>query len=211
MAVRSKVKVLVIGICLIVLGVIVACGESATPTGAPAATDTPDAGATATPTGATATPGTGATPTATPAAATATPSGMVMPTGTLQVGITDMGPINFSIKNQAYVSLLVDTTVNAESMFATSPDGLSIPMLVKDWEVDSTGLVYTFQLQDGVPWIDSTGQGRDFGNFMGWWVRGCQREVPRCVPSRPRSLQVPRFSQRLSQIAKPERLIWLTS
>ena len=139
----TTAKSFIIGICLIILGVIVACGEEATPTslGAPTATATP-----------------AATPTP-----TATPLARVEPTGTLNMALAELGPPNFSLHEQGYNQLLYDQLITQETMFATSPEGLTIPRLVKEWEVDPTGLVYTFNLREGIPWIDP--QGRDFGVF----------------------------------------------
>ena len=78
MVAMSKAKVLVLGICVILLGVIVACGEEATPTVTATPTDT-------------------ATPTATP---TLSPTlvARVEPTGTLDVGMPELGPPIFVLK-----------------------------------------------------------------------------------------------------------------
>ena len=41
--------------------------------------------------------------------------------------------------------------------------GEIVPRLVEEWDVDSAGLIYTFNLQEGAKWIDP--EGRDWGEF----------------------------------------------
>ena len=96
LATNNRIKLFAIGICLIALGVIVACGEDATPT--PAAT---------------ATPGGATTPTATPTSSPA-PGAGVEPSGILNVGLTDLGAVNYGIRQQEFLNVRLDPLVTHE-------------------------------------------------------------------------------------------------
>jgi peptide/nickel transport system substrate-binding protein len=55
-----------------------------------------------------------------------------------------------------------DGELTHEAMFAVAPDGSEMAELVTEWSFDSTGLIYTFKLQPGVPWHSRYG---DWGTF----------------------------------------------
>ena len=156
-------------VLLIILAMIIACGEEATataaPTDAPAAATAPAAAATAAPPAtisspAAATVAPASTPAATPTPASPPPPAMVE--GTFDFSVPEIGPPNFGLSIQDYQPQKTDNITTHEAMFATSPDGLTVPRLVTEWEVDAAGLVYTFHLREGVPWHTNHG---DWGEF----------------------------------------------
>ena len=169
----ARIKRCIVVLSLVILVVIIACGEAATPTPTSTATATPSPTSTVTLTTApeaVLTPTTTATPTAmatatTTARATSTPATAaalpptVDPSGTLNVGVVDLGANINLLHNQPLSSFRFDNVVTHEAMFATSPEGQALNRLVEDWSVDSTGTVYTFNLRQGVQWH------RDYGEF----------------------------------------------
>ena len=176
MARRLKFHTLIPGVLLILLALIIACGEEATPTAAPAATPeattapAPAATTAAVPapaatTAATAAPvvAPAATPTAAPAPAATPPPAMVAATGTFDFSVPEMGPPNFGLSIQDFQPQKTDGITTGEAMFATDADGIVVPRLVTDWDVDAAGLVYTFHLREDVPW--RTHSGDDWGDF----------------------------------------------
>ena len=170
-------RLVFLGLSVILTLVLIACGEEATPTAAPAATAAP-APATAAPAPvATAAPATPtprtttapatmapatATPTATPtpAAPAPTPSAMDGPSGSLNVGMAEVAPVSHILHLQTYSSFKYDTLLTHETMFRRDANDNLHGLLVKEWEVDPAGLVFTFHLQEGVPW-----HSRRFGDW----------------------------------------------
>ena len=151
------------GVLLIVLAMIMACGEEAT---APTAAATPAATAAsaapmAAPT-AVATAASTAAPAVAPVSTPVAPSPPAMQEGTFDFSVPEMGPPNFGLSIQDYQPQKTDSITTHEAMFATGPDGLVVPRLVADWDVDAAGLVYTFHLRQGVPWHTNYG---DWGEF----------------------------------------------
>ena len=155
----------ILGILLLALAIIVACGEGDTPgptpqptpqatTVAPAPTGTPAPAATSmpaptaapvapAPTSA-ATPASAPTPTATPTVAPAppaTPVPAMQPMGTLDVSVGALGAPIFVLKNQFFSASRFDGLTTHESPFARDPEGAVVPLLVKNWTVDPQGLV----------------------------------------------------------------------
>ena len=153
---------------LLLLGLFIACEEEATaeptaaPTPAPAVAPTAPAATTAPTQAATAAPVATAavTPSATPTPTPTPPPAMTGPTGTLNVGMPELGPGVFDLPNQGYEQFKFDAITTHEAMFATSPDGAVLARIVQDWSADPTGLVYTFHLPDNAQW--HTGHG-DWG------------------------------------------------
>ena len=136
---------------LLLLGLFITCEEEAivVPTAVPTATPAPAIAPTATtaPTkAATAAPvaTAAATPVATPAPTATPPPAMTGLTGTLNVGMPELGPGVFDLPNQGYEQFKFDALTTHEAMFATSPDGAVLARIVQDWSADPTGLVYTF-------------------------------------------------------------------
>ena len=174
-------KLLLPGILIILLALIIACGEEATqapaPTDAPApaataaatATAAPAVEATQAPAAATAAPAAAATvapaatPTAAPASAETPAPSMMEQTGTFDHSVPEMGPPNFGLSIQDYQPQKTDGVTTHEAMFGTATDSnVVVPRLVTEWNVDPTGLIYTFHLRQGVPWHDHLG---DWGEF----------------------------------------------
>ena len=163
MHMKKRVWFLSVGVIAVLLMIMVACGEEATPTDAPApaataataapaaavATTSPDA------TTAPAAPATApdATPEATPIPAPP-PKAMVEPQGTLQVAMSEIGPAVFNNRDATYATLRFLMTTVGEAMFQNNLDGETVGRLVKEWTVESTGdgVTYTFHLQPGVNW-----------------------------------------------------------
>ena len=175
----------ILGMLLLALVIIIACGESDTPEPTPQATQTvpaptaaapePTAMSTATAmpaaTPAPAAPASTPAPTPAPAAAaTATPAAVptpaptpepapapAMPMGTLDVSVGALGAPIFVLKNQFFSASRFDGLTTHESPFARDTEGAVVPLLVKEWTVDPQGLVYTFSIQENVPWHTSHG------------------------------------------------------
>ena len=173
-------RMLLPGVLIVILAMIVACGEEVTDTPAPAATQAPAPTVVAPAPAATEAPAAtvapapaatqapaatvapAATPVATPVPAATPPPAMMEQTGTFDFSVPEMGPPNFGLSIQDFQPQKTDNITTHEAMFATSPDGLTVPRLVTDWEVDATGLTYTFHLRKGVPWHTNHG---DWGSF----------------------------------------------
>ena len=188
MQAKSRFRFLAVGLLGILLAVIIACGEEATPTAAPAEPAAPaaPAAATAAPAAATAAAvapaapaataapaAPAAAPAATPAAAptAAPPPAMMEPQGTLNVAMSEVGPAVFNNRDATYATLRFLMTTVGESMFQNNLDGQTVGRLVKDWTVESTGdgVTYTFNLQPDVKWhsgfTSKEGKGDDWGTF----------------------------------------------
>ena len=85
------------------------------------------------------------------------------PTGSLTVWMADVAPAQQHILHlQTYSALKYDVLLTHEAMFRRDKDSNLHGMLVKEWEVDPTGLIHTFHLQEGAPWHTTYG---DWGEF----------------------------------------------
>ena len=164
-----KRRLVFLGLLLILVAVIIACGEEATTTAEPAAATPPPATAvtpaTAATTAAAPAPAATATPGATAATAPApapTPAAIVGPSGSLNVGMAEVAPVSHVLHLQTYSSFKYDTLLTHEPMFRRDKDANLLGLLVKEWEVDPAGLVWTFHLQERVPWHTTYG---DWGEF----------------------------------------------
>ena len=163
----------IILLCLLLVGIIVACGEEATSTAAPEtaapaatqapaeATQAPAATAAAAPTQAPAPAVSTPTPAAAPTPA-ATPPPSTGPVGTLNVAVNDFASPVFVLHNQPFVEARYDNIVTHETMFAGDPNGEVVSRLVTEWNLSPDGLVSTFTLRQGVQWHDQYG---DWGDF----------------------------------------------
>ena len=188
MQAKSRFRFLAVGLLGVLLAIIIACGEEATPTAAPeapAATDAAPAAAPAAPAATTAAVAPAApavpaapaapvaAPAATPAAApTAAPApAMMQPQGTLNVAMSEVGPAVFNNRDATYATLRFLMTTVGESLFQNNLDGETVGRLVRDWTVESTGdgVTYTFNLQPNVKWhtafTSKEGKGDDWGEF----------------------------------------------
>ena len=172
MQAKTRFRFLAVGLLAVLLAIIIACGEEATPTDEPATTDAttaPAATTTAAPapaatTAAPAAPATGATATPSAAPEPAEPPAMMEPQGTLNVAMPEVGPAVFNGRDSAYATLRFLMTTVGESMFQNNLDGQTAGRLVKDWTIESAGdgVVYTFNLQPNVTWHQENG---DWGQF----------------------------------------------
>ena len=172
----SRVKLSYTGALLILVAMLVACGASATqappPTTAPAASAAPapaapaSSGAT---TGASGAPAAAMAPTAAPTTAPAVaapapsaggqpaPTAAPAPTpappsaveafGTLNVGMTDLGPFVGILQNMPFLHARFEFYITHEPMWATSPEGERLPRLVKSWEANAAADEFTFHLE----------------------------------------------------------------
>ena len=199
-----KHQSMIIGVFILILGIIVACSEAATPTAAPAAvpgpavdTDALVAEAVTAALAAMSTPAQGQSepsaaemeaqvqeaiaaampaqqpgvnpqdvqaavaaalaslPTAAPTVA-APPE--MKPTGTFNTGMTQIGAPVFLLKNQSFFQSRFDDTVTHEDLWWTDAEGSLLPRLVREWETSADGLVFTFHLQEGVPFHENWGE-----------------------------------------------------
>ena len=96
---------------------------------------------------------------ATPTPVPAPPPATLQQTGTFDFSVPQMGPPNFGLSIQDYQPQKTDGITTHEAMFATDPQGIVVPRLVTDWEVDAAALVYTFRLREDVPWHTNHGMG----------------------------------------------------
>ena len=87
------------------------------------------------------------------------PPAMAGPTGTLDVGVVDLGANINVLHNQPLSAFRFDNLVTHEHMFATTTDNRIENRLVEDWSSDAAGLVYTLNLREGVQWH------RNYGEF----------------------------------------------
>ena len=192
----GKRRLLVPGLCTLVLLIVLACGEASTPTAVPTPAPAPTvdaeaivADAVAAALAAMPAPGPGdappsaediaealarqqpgmtqedvqavvdaalaALPTATP---TEAPPIDVKPSGVFQTGMTQMGAPVFLLRNQSFFQSRFDDTVTHEDLWWTDAEGNLLPRLVKEWETSADGLVFTFHLQEGVPFHEGWGE-----------------------------------------------------
>ena len=164
----------VVGLLIVLLTIIVACGEEATATAEPGAGATPAAtpaaadtlGAAATEDAATTTAplATAAvTPASTPAPAE-TPMAMMEPTGSLDFAVPELAPLISDLAYMPYGVFRFLNKTSHESMWDTDNDSTQRPRLVAEWDLEEgpNGATYTFNLQRGAKWHDTFG---DFGEF----------------------------------------------
>jgi ABC-type transport system substrate-binding protein len=88
---------------------------------------------------------------------TVAPTGME-PTGHLFFSVAELASPSFVLKNQDYQNNKFLGTTTHEMMFGSDGQGARIPRLVSDLEVDATGLIYTFHLQQGVQFHKNWGE-----------------------------------------------------
>jgi ABC-type transport system substrate-binding protein len=132
-----------------ILLVLVACG-------APAATATPAPAAQPTPTSAV-----GETPQATPVAdATPTPASpaATVPTGTLNVGQTGLGPYMGHPRLTPNPQLYVNSTAITEGLLTHDNTGQVVPLLAESWSISEDFLTWTFNLRQGVEFHKGYGE-----------------------------------------------------
>ena len=91
--------------------------------------------------------GSGPAPTAVPAPADTAPPAMEA-YGTLNVGMTDIGPFVGILQNMPFLHARFEFYITHEPMWATSPTGERLPRLVKSWEANETADTFTFYLED---------------------------------------------------------------
>ena len=164
----------IVGLLVIPLTIIVACGEEATATEEPAATPAPAEAATAPSPSAAPAPAaaattqaaaTVATPTAAPVTAPVqSPMAMVEATGSLDFAVPELAPLISDLANMPYGAFRFLNKTTHESMWDTNIDNTLKPRLVKDWTLDElpNSATYTFHLQEGAKWHDTYG---DYGDF----------------------------------------------
>ena len=168
-----------VGLIIVLLTIIVACGEEATPTEEPDTTPatteaavapapaqspgTAPAPAAAAPTQAVA--ATVATPTAAPVPAAAqSPTAMVEATGSLDFAIPELAPLISDLAAMPYGVFRFLNKTTHETMWDTNNDGTLRPRLVREWELEEgpNSATYTFHLQQGAKWHDTYG---NYGEF----------------------------------------------
>ena len=158
-------KSVIVGVLLLLLAVIIACGEEATDAPAPAATATSAAEVVTLPPSVT-----GQTPAATPAAVAATPEaddammGM-KPEGTLDVGMANLGPYVATNYDAGYFQNRFAELVTHETLFVMGYDGEWEHRLVKSFDVSPDALTYTIRLQEGAKWHAGAESQGDWGNL----------------------------------------------
>ena len=165
-------KSVIVGVLLLLLAVIIACGEEATEAPAPAA---PDAAATSAAEVVTLPPSvTGATPAATPtaepeaAAATPEPDDAMMamkPEGVLDVGMANLGPYVATNYDAGYFQNRFAELVTHETLFVMGYDGEWEHRLVSGFDVSPDALTYTIRLQEGAKWHAGAESQGDWGDF----------------------------------------------
>ncbi len=170
----KRYKAVIVGVLLLLLAVIIACGEeetTATATPAPA-TPAPDATAAA------------ATPTAAPATAAAPTEDAMMddkvPEGTLNVGMSGLGPYVATLYDASYYKNRFAELVTHETLFIMDFDGEWAPRLIKSFDISPDGLTYTMHLQEGAKWHAGADSQGDWGEFVAddliWSLKEIARE-----------------------------------
>ena len=125
---------------MVLLAIAAACGEDATSTPQPTVTTAP---------GATATPA--------PAPTTAPPA-MVKPQGTFNVAYKEIAVFGTHPRlNSGGQGIFVANSL-AETMIGVDSKGAFKPKLVKEWKLSSDNLVWTFELEKGVPFHKGYGE-----------------------------------------------------
>ena len=115
--------------------------------GAPASSAAEPSGGSSSAPPASAASGSGPAPTAVPAPADTAPPAMEA-YGTLNVGMTDIGPFVGILQNMPFLHARFEFYITHEPMWATSPTGERLPRLVKSWEANETADTFTFYLED---------------------------------------------------------------
>ena len=155
----KRYKAVIVGVLLLLLAVIIACGEEATEAPAPAEATSAAEVVTLPPSV------TGQTPAATPAPAEATPApgdAMMKPEGVLDVGMAFLGPYVATNYDAGYFQNRFAELVSHETLFVMGYDGEWDPRLIKSFDVSPDALTYTLNLQEGVKWHTVHG---DWGEF----------------------------------------------
>ena len=175
MSVTSKGKKVILGILTLTLAVAIACGAAAPePPAVEQPQPQPQAAVVAAPTSqpaapapapAAAAPAAAAPQLAAPAiAATVAPAPTVVPVmaseakGVLSIAYTELGPPRFLPKLNGSPQSSINMTTVYESPWHNDPDGNILPRLFKQWEVSDDGLVWTFQIQEGIQFHDGKGE-----------------------------------------------------
>ncbi len=170
MAVTYKGRFINLGILAIALAAIMACGASAPQEAAPAAPESapqsapavaPQAAAESPVQPAVESPPAEAAPAATAApaaiAATSAPAPTPVPvmeaeaTGVLNIAYTELGPPRFLPKLNGSPQASINMTTVYESPWHNDPQGRILPRLFESWSVSDDGLVWTFQINEGIP------------------------------------------------------------
>ena len=189
MALRSTLdfRALVLLIMAVSLALLAACGASETateapaqatsapvataapqPTAAPAATTPPSSGQTAQPA-----PTATQAPRAEPTATTAAPA-MAQPSGTLIAALTEVYPFQSTPSRvQGGLGLFVGVTVS-EPLVGMDTNNEFRPKLVDKWSVSDDGLVWTFELAQGVQF--HKGYGEMTAEDVLWSIEGLGSE-----------------------------------
>ena len=163
---------------VIIVAVGVGCGSSSTATSEPSESSAPSPTATSAPVQATAaaTPVPQARDTATPPPAAMTTAG---PSGTFNLGVKEnLGLFGAHPRlTPGSQGLFVGVTLG-ETLVAVDHEFRFIPKLVKEWTVSPDSLVWTFKLQEGVPFH------KGYGEFTAadavWTVEQCAAEGSQC-------------------------------
>ncbi len=156
-------KAAIVGILLLLLAVIIACGEEATDAPAPAATSAAEI-VTLPPsvTGATATPAAASAATPVPDTGDAM---MMEPEGVLDVGMANLGPYVATNYDAGYFQNRFAELVSHETLFVMGYDGEWEPRLVNSFDVSPDALTYTLNLQEGAKWHAGAESQGDWGEF----------------------------------------------
>ena len=163
----KRYKAVIVGVLLLLLAVIIACGEAETTA---TATPTPDVAAEA-------------TPAAAPAPADAPTDTMVDdegPVGTLNVGMSGLGPYVATNYDAGYFKNRFAELVTHETLFIMDFDGEWAPRLIKSFDISPDALTYTMYLQEGAKWHAGADSQGDWGEFVAddliWSLREIARE-----------------------------------
>ena len=163
----KRYKAVIVGVLLLLLAVIIACGEAETTA---TATPTPDVAAEA-------------TPAAAPAPADAPTDTMVDdegPVGTLNVGMSGLGPYVATNYDAGYFKNRFAELVTHETLFIMDFKGEWAPRLIKSFDISPDGLTYTMYLQEGAKWHAGADTQGDWGEFVAddliWSLREIARE-----------------------------------
>lgn len=152
-------KLMVVSLLLWLPALALACGTAAPPTAVPTDTPAPQPAVTTTPEApADTAPAATAAPTAA-AEPTAQTSSTVKPTGTLNVGLSELGTFSSHPKlNNLPALQVLHTAPISEALLTFDADSKVVPMLAREWSISEDFTTWTFNLEQGVQFHKGFGE-----------------------------------------------------
>ena len=103
-----------------------------------------------------------------------------VPEGTLNVGMSGLGPYVATLYDASYYKNRFAELVTHETLFIMDFDGEWAPRLIKSFDISPDGLTYTMYLQEGAKWHAGADSQGDWGEFVAddliWSLKEIARE-----------------------------------